>query len=280
MLELSSQQIIHASETYSDAARSSGLAFKANDEEMDYPTFEDAKTSLQLEGLHGNVAITLNHQSLVQHEQAVGRLPGLRIVAGILSEQGPIYLPGIILPDTDTYTRVGLLASAHDVRGSDHFGALVPFSDYQQLLLGKMTAEHQRNVGTHGTDNQVNGAEIGHAVVVAATVDEANVHQQVHRLVRNSYGRPQPSFLSSRIAAWGATDIETRRGIRKNIEKVILLTQLSHLMIVCENQTPWPLGGNMLDLSAGFTYAALQTRHGVKKPDLRANLASLQADTN
>ena len=185
-------------------------------------------------------------------------------------------LPGVILPDNGSEARVGLLKSVQDQRRNSSSEASIPFTDFQQLLLAKIAAEHQPDTGKHDADNRINGAEIGHAVLVAASVDHTIVHLTVHQYIGDIAWQAGPSLLSAKVAETGATDVLTKNGLRKNQEAILPLYRVAALFIVKANQQPWPLGSDPLDLSAGFTYAAIQTQVGQPKPDLGANFDNLQ----
>lgn len=265
MLEISKQQIIEAGSQYGERAARSGVAFNRTTRRLPYPTYAEALKELRLE--RPQPSVTLNNLALIEHRQVLSRLGGLRVVAGVKTLQGEAYLPGVILPDGRG--RVGLLTSRHDVRGTTAQDATKLFTPLQQLLLAKIAAEHQPETGQHAANGTVNGAEIGHAAVVAATLSPVNIHAKVHQLTA-------AGNLSARVAATGATDIQTKHGRRQNSEAVQPFEHLAGLIIVDGNQVPWPLDLDMFDLSAGFTHAAVQTQIDRPKPDLSANLANLK----
>lgn len=280
-LTIPKQQIIDAGGALDETAVVSGLAgleYERPTDEVPCPAYHEISIALQQE-LPGSM-FTLKNAELTRLDEAFRMLGGARVMAGIRTKDGAGFLPGVILPDMSRGVRVGVLKSALDVRRPDQMTE--PISDIQQLLLGKIAAEHLPSVGEHkhaevrvGNETKhvsvINAAEIGHATLVAASTDPFGIHGRVHRLVHDG-------TLSATIAQTGATDIVSGHTVRPNEEHVYDLNRLALIAVVDHQQTPWPLDGNVFDLSAGLTHAAIQTQEDRPKPNLAANFEAIQQE--
>jgi hypothetical protein len=262
------QQIIDASGEYASAAKATGMVYERPSERLSYPTFNQALTTLIAE-TNTPGGLVLGRDDLAAKQARLRQLSYLRVMVAVQGKKNAAYLPGIILPDGGARVRVGCLTSAHDALPTEKNNATTLFSDLQHLLLAKMAAEHQPNSGSHA-GGQVNGAEINHAVVVASSRNPLNIHNTVHNLVDSR------SF-SARIALTGATNIQTAKGLRVNTEQTFGLDEVTALIIMKDNQIPFPLGGDSLNVSAGFTFAAVRSQSERPQPNLRANFDNLQA---
>ena len=187
---------------------------------------------------------------------------------GIKTAKGAAFLPSIVLPDSTKYgLRFGSLHAAEDVRKSTMEDAVRPLTDFQQLLLAKIAAEHLPDTGKHGEGGRMNGGEIGHAVVALALPDPANIHHKVHSLVDST-------SLSATLASSGVTDMIVAGKPRVNRELILTPQQVAGVVIAEAHQAPFPIQ-NAFDVSAGFTYVAQETQG--KKLNLARNLSGMAA---
>lgn len=265
MAEIVKQQIIEASGRYEEAAAYEGALFERPVGQIRRPTFAEAKKRLGIEG--PDSVFRLKQSDAQKYSRILTVLAGLRVMAAVRSAQGKgVYVPGVIINDSGG-ARIGCLTAAPDVR-VDQKEAMRPMTDFQQLLLGKLFAQHQPNAGHH-TATGVNRGEVNHAALVASSLSSDNIHRRTHQLVEGG-------AFSAEIAATGATNVHTIGGIRENNERILGLNQVAGIVVCAANQAPWPLDGDAFDLSAGFTHAAGLTRPG-PAPDLKRNLAEIVA---
>lgn len=292
---LSKDQIQDASGAYGAEATKSGLAFEAELRTFNHPSYDQIKAALQIETTVDH--ISLSRAELIAKEQQFKVLGGTRVVAALVTASGPGYAPGIILPDEQNTVRVGILTAPEDLRGATVQDALRPMTPTQYAFLAKIAAMHQPDTGKHlTTENDgetINGAEIGHAVVMAATFEPVtNIHSRVHALVgdnghgEHGHGDPsQPqklSAFSAQIAQTGATAIQSKvtGNSRRNDEAPpIPLSNLAGLVMLKRDQIPLPdafANLSLFDLSAGLTLAASRTQADLPKVDIAGNFNNLQ----
>lgn len=262
---ISSQQFVDASGSYLEVASNAGLQVEQGQKRLMYPNYSQAAIALGYDP--SAPYIMLRNAHIAANKQVLRALGGLRVIAAIKTTTRNAYVPGVLLQDGAAAPRVGCLLSPFDVRSTSQQEAVAPLTDLQQLLLAKIVAEHQPETAQH-SNGQVNGAEIGHAVLVAASVQPYGIHSAVHDFAGSGN-------FSARIADSGATDLQTSAGIRANREGVYRADQLAGIVIVRDHQSPWPLGGDSFDVSVGFTHAAVQSNTERPQPNLQANLEGL-----
>lgn len=275
MSGLSTEQILDASGTYGEAAVTSGVTYERRSREVPYPSFAEAKRVLGIEAPLKQLVV--RQADLAATAAGLRRLGGLRVMVGAQTAEQKGYFPGVILPDDGQEVRIGCLKASPDIRPADPAEAVKPLSDLQHILLGKIAAAHLPRIGEHGSRGTVNGAEIGHAVLVGATLDASRVHANVHAYTGHAEQPAQrtPSLLSAKVASTGATHLRSEAGERPNYEHVFKVSEVSHLIIVENHQLPWPLEGDAFDLAAGVTRAAVRTHARNEQPNLRANFDNL-----
>lgn len=293
---LSKDQVQDASGTYGVEATKSGLAFEAETRTFNPPSYGQIKAALQIETTADH--IPLSRAELISKEQQFKLIGNTRVIAALVTPNGAGYVPGIILPDEQDIVRVGILTAPEDLRGATAQDALRPMTTAQQAFLAKIAAMHQPDTGKHlTTQNEretINGAEIGHAVVMAVTFEPVtDIHGRVHAMVGDDgHGKhghrdkpnqpPKLSNFSAQIAQTGATAIQSKAtgNIRRNDEAPpIPLRNLAGLVILERDQIPLPdafANLSLFDLSAGLTLAASRTQLDLPKVDIPGNFNALQ----
>lgn len=293
---LSKDQIQDASGAYSAEAAKSGLAFEAETRTFTPPTYGQIKAVLQKETTADHIALT--PAELTAKEQQFKVLGGARVAVALVTANSAGYAPGIILPDEQNTVRVGILTAPEDLRGATAQDALRPMTLTQHAFLAKIAAMHQSDTGKHLKTKEggeaINGAEIGHAVVMAATFEPVpDIHGRVHAMVGDDgHGKhghhdkpnqpPKLSDFSAQIARTGATAIQSKAtgNIRRNDEAPpIPLRSVAGLVILERDQVPLPDAFSRLslfDLSAGLTLAASRTQTDRPKVDIPGNFNKLQ----
>jgi hypothetical protein len=227
------------------------------------PTFEQAKVSLGIES--PGPLFGIKGQQIQKAERALGGLAGLRVIAAVRTQEGRgIYIPGVVIAQ-EQGVRIGCLTSGVD-QFTDQKDAVGLLTDHQHLLMGKLFAQHQAGAGGHAHGGAVNSGEVNHASVVVASLNPANIHSRTHQLVDGG-------AFSAQLAESGATAAITNGRVRENKEVLLGLGQVSAILVASHHQVPWQVGGDVFDLSAGFTYAARMTQE--RQPDIAANLGSI-----
>lgn len=265
-MNISKEQLVDAAGQYGDVAQTEGVTFERAGNQLMPPTFTEIKYTLGVESM--DQALTLRAADTLK----LAAVPQTRVMVGINTPKGAAYLPGIVLPDSTPHeVRFGCLAAPEDMRPSTHTDAVKGLNAFQQILLAKIAAQHQPEVGEHGSDGKLNAADIGHAVVAATYSAINDIHGQVHTLV-------EAKSLSADIAQKGATNMAftdeggRMSGIRQNTELVFNQTQIAGVIIVDAHQLPFPIADEF-EVSAGFTLAAQQSRG--EAPDLARNFAGM-----
>lgn len=261
-MNISKEQLRDAAGSYGEAAKYEGVAFDRTDKELATPHFWEIKHAL---GLSNNDSVVT---ASAADAEKLWVVPNARVIVGVNTQKGAALLPGIVLPDSRPgNVRFGCLYAAEDIRGTSQEDAKANLTSYQQLLLAKIAAEHQPNIGDHDFGHRVNGAEIGHAVIAAAIASPAGIHNTIHNYVDSKR-------FSAKLSERGITDVQFGGSIRKNLEQVFTAQQIAGIVVVDSHQMPFPVT-DAFDVSAGFTLAAQQSRG--QSPDIAANLSEMAA---
>lgn len=263
MKEISNQQILDASGNYAKTAAFEGALFERPVTRLPAPRFEDAKLLLDPEA-PGRILELRRPQVLANTEQ-FKLLAGLRVVVAVRGEGGKgVYLPGVVVTDKGV-ARIGCLTANIDIL-AERRDAQRLLTDHQQLLLGKLLAQHQPGAGRHGADHKVNSGEVNHGSMAAALLNPGGIHAETHTLLDSG-------MFSAQLAITGATAVKIGGRERENYERLLDMSDVAGLIVAADHQVPWPFDGDPFDLGAGFTYAARLTQE--RKPDLAKNIGSL-----
>ena len=207
-MKFTTDQFEDAAGRYGDIAQQEGVLFERKNDKMTPPTYREIKHKLKIE-TDGPVIMLSSARA-----DELATLPQTRVIVGVNKDGKKAFVPGIVLPDSKpNNVRIGALTAAEDMRPADQQSITRPFTDFQQVLLAKIAAQHMPETGSH-SGSKVNGGEIGHAVVAAALTDARDIHQQVHQLVEGTQ-------LSADIAASGITDFGVNGNVRQNREYVL-----------------------------------------------------------
>lgn len=261
MSMISQEQLADATGQIHDVADYEGVAFEQTDDYLYSPSWWEIQQALSRDGTEDAFALDPHETS------GLLSVPNTRVMVGINTANGAAILPGIVLPDsTPGNLRFGCLFAPEDVRRPDYEEAKMPLNSFQQMLLGKIAAEHEPGVGAHLNDGGLNAADVGHAVMLAAVETPANIHALAHSYLDTNQ-------FSAQVANKGVTDFNLGNGYtRVNREHILTPNDIAGLVVVENHQMPFPID-DPFDTSAAFTLVAQQSR-GVL-PNLTANIAGM-----
>lgn len=261
MSMISQEQLADATGQIHDVADYEGVAFEQTDNYLYSPAWWEIQQALDRDGAEKVFALDPHEAS------GLAGVPNTRVMVGVNTANGAAFLPGVVLPDS-TYgnLRFGCLYAAEDVRRPDFEEAKLPLNPFQQMLLGKIAAEHEPGVGAHLSDGRINAADVGHAVMLSAVQTPVDIHSLAHSYIDTNQ-------FSAQVANKGVTDLKLGNGnIRTNREQILTPNDIAGLVVVENHQIPFPVE-DPFDASASFTLVAQQSR-GVR-PNLTANIAGM-----